>query len=146
MYIHGYCSPVFLFFELKEVKISGLCILDSNFSVTLLIRMPLRPDDEQIPHPHLNKITVTVSRSSKRRPAVSSSKVLVGWGGGVCKVLIGCIVTFSLLSAWQRALFLWKNSWRDGRCLETKEMSGFPRHGNKIPAFLLKTFDRTNFC
>lgn len=36
------------FFELKEVKISGLCPLDSNLSVTLLIRMPLRPDDEQI--------------------------------------------------------------------------------------------------
>lgn len=43
------------FFELKEVKISGLCPLDSNLSVTLLIRMPLRPDDEQIRHPHLNK-------------------------------------------------------------------------------------------
>lgn len=43
------------FFELKEVKISGLCILDSNLSVTLLIRMPLRPDDEQIRHPHLNR-------------------------------------------------------------------------------------------
>lgn len=51
---HNIVRPQY-FFELKEVKISGLCPLDSNLSVTLLIRMPLLHDDEQIRHPHLNK-------------------------------------------------------------------------------------------